>query len=224
VSSSPDLAAPPPSVLPVFPLTGCLLLPGNWLPLNVFEARYRAMVEDVMAGDRHLGIIQPQGTEEWPAELSEQPELHSVGTAGRIDRCEPQQDGRFHILLRGVTRFRIHRELRLLRGYRRVVANYDEFRDDFTEHRIILDPRPILAALQAFSAAHQLAFDLDLLSALPGSVLVNGLATALPFPAEQKQALLEASDLAARHDLLLAMMASSAPPGKDLDLVLPTVH
>jgi Lon protease-like protein len=212
-----------PEVLPVFTLPGCLLLPGNWLPLNIFELRYRAMVADAMRHDRHLAILQPRATSDWPAlALSDQPDLYEVGGVGHIDRCEPQPDGRFHILLRGLQRFRIRRELPLRHGYRRVEAAYDEFSIDAAEGRIVLDPRPILASLAAFSSAHGLTFDLDLLASLPGVALVNGLAAALPFETDDKQALLEAADLVARHDLLLALMETGAPIPPEA--TLPTVH
>jgi Lon protease-like protein len=225
VSDAVETPLAPPEILPLFPLAGALLLPGNWLPLNVFEPRYRALVTDVMESHRHLGIIQPLPTPDWPAlEIPEQPELYPVGATGYIDRCEPQSDGRFLILLRGLTRFRIRHELELLNGYRRVTADYEEFAEDLREHRVILDPRPVLAALDAYSNAHQLSFDLDMLTGLPGSLLVNGLAGALPFSAQQKQALLEAPDLLARQDLLFDLMGSTGSPGPPIETAPITVN
>jgi Lon protease-like protein len=155
-ASMAELAAP--TVLPIFPLTGSLLLPGSFLPLNIFEPRYRNMVADAMGGtglDReqkdprvgqdgqqpYIGMIQPvvprpdnRGTME---DLLENPELYKVGCAGRIERFEPQPDGRYHILLRGMCRFRVREELELDEsreggGYRRVVADYSEFLADLT--------------------------------------------------------------------------------------------
>jgi Lon protease-like protein len=207
---------PLPSVLPVFPLTGSLLLPGNWMPLNVFEPRYRNLVADAMEGDRHIGMIQPlvPHQDNWPAleERAEHPELYRVGCAGRIERCEPQADGRYIILLRGVRRFRARRELPLERGYRRVAADYEEFAADVAEPESIIDPGPLLQALQGFSHAHQLSFDFDVLGALPGIALLNGLAVALPFRPEEKQALLEAATPAERRELLLALLEMGIEP------------
>jgi Lon protease-like protein len=227
VSGAGDSAAMPPQVIPVFPLAGCLLLPGNWLPLNVFEPRYRAMVEDVMTAERVIGIIQPlAGVLEEPLLLEDpdHPDLYGVGCAGAVARCEPQADGRYLVLLHGSARFRVQRELALLRGYRRVVASYAEFERDLAEQHTALDPRPVLAALEAFSATHRFAFDLEMLAALPGVSLVNGLAAALPFRPEEKQALLEASDPAARQELLLTLMELSAPPSATGSYAPPTVH
>lgn len=110
----------PPEILPVFPLTGTLLLPGNFLPLNIFEQRYGNMVADAMAGERTIGMIQPlvPRPDNWgmPEEVFDQPELYAVGCAGRIERCEPQPDGRYLVLLKGVSRFRVREELPPLRG------------------------------------------------------------------------------------------------------------
>jgi uncharacterized protein len=201
---------PAPAVLPVFPLTGSLLLPGNYLPLNIFEPRYRNMVADAMTGEPYIGMIQPflPAPDNWPALFppEENPELYRVGCAGRIERCEPQPDGRYHIVLKGVSRFRIREELPLVRGYRRVAADYSEFPGDLDEPALPLDPGRLLAAVRRFGDTHGLSFDLDLLSALPGVSLVNGLAVALPFRPAEKQALLEAAGPREREEMLLALM------------------
>jgi uncharacterized protein len=208
MSTSPSPTAP--AVLPVFPLTGSLLLPGNFLPLNVFEERYRNMVADAMEAEPYIGMIQPlvPAEDNWPALYPppENPELYRVGCAGRIERCEPQSDGRYLILLKGFRRFRVREELPLVRGYRRVVADYTEFAGDPAEPEVPLDPGRVLAAVKSFGEKHGLTFDLDLLSALPGVALVNGLAAALPFRPAEKQALLEAPGPAEREETLLALM------------------
>ena len=228
---APVSAPPPPlpGVIPVFPLTGSLLLPGNWMPLNVFEPRYRNMIEDVMESCRHLGMIQPfvPRQDNWPAlEIPpDDPELYRVGCAGRIERCEPQADGRFVILLRGVSRFRVRRELPRARGYRRVAADYAEFVADLAEPESPLDPAPLLQSLQAFSRAHRLSFDFDVLGALPGVALLNGIAVAIPFRPEEKQALLEAPSPAERAELLLALMEMGIEPTSTADYYAPpTLH
>ena len=231
------LDAPPPAVLPVFPLTGSLLLPGNWLPLNIFEPRYRNMVEDAIGGEGRvgaargeheagagrgasaepwIGMIQPftPRQDNWPAleEPPADPELYTVGCAGRIERCEPQADGRYHVLLRGFSRFRVRRELAPARGYRRVLADYAEFTADLAEPDAQLDPGPLLAAVRVFGQAQGLSFDLDVLAALPGVALLNGLAAALPFQPAEKQALLEAAGPPERQRMLLALMGMGIEP------------
>lgn len=200
-----------PSILPIFPLTGSLLLPGNWLPLNIFEPRYVAMVEDAMEGSRAIGMIQPvvprqDNRPDLAAPQPESPDVYSVGCAGVIERCEPQDDGRYLILLKGACRFRVGEELPEVNGYRRVRADYAPFADDLGEPEALLDPDPILTALRDFADDRELEFDLERLQTLPGVTLLNGLAVALPFSPGEKQALLEAEDPDRRRDLLLDLM------------------
>jgi len=206
----------PPGIIPVFPLTGSLLLPGNLLPLNVFEPRYRNMVADALAGERYIGLIQPlvPRQDNWveAAEDPDTPELYSVGCLGRLDECEPQDDGRYLVLLRGVCRFRVQKELALHRGYRRVAADYSEFQRDLDELNVFINPVRLMRALRAFGEKHDLEFDYDLLSSVPGISLLNGLSVALPFRPAEKQALLEATDPVVREDLLLTLMGMGIEP------------
>jgi hypothetical protein len=205
-----------PSILPVFPLTGSLLLPGNALPLNIFEPRYRNLVADALEEGRHIGMIQPlvPGQDNWveAAELLENPQLYGVGCAGRIEQCEPQPDGRYLLVLRGVTRFRVSEELPLQRGYRRVLADYEGFEADLAELQVFMNPSRLLSALRAFGEKNNLEFDLDLLASVPGISLLNGLSVALPFRPAEKQALLEADGPMEREELLLTLMGMGIEP------------
>jgi Lon protease-like protein len=233
-----------PTVLPIFPLTGSLLLPGSFLPLNIFEPRYRNMVADALAageaagegpgaGLGYIGMIQPvvpRPDNRGPIEqVLEHPEVYKVGCAGRIDRCEPQPDGRYHILLRGICRFRVREELDLDTrkggGYRRVVADYSEFLADLTEPTFNLHPGRLLRAARELGERHGFAFEHDVLSALPGIVLLNGLAAALPFSPPEKQALLEAAGPAEREELLLLLMGMGVDANAlDESYTPPTLH
>ena len=153
------------------------------------------------------------------------PELYTVGCAGRIERCEPQPDGRYLILLKGVSRFRVRRELALRHGYRRVAADYSEFAADLGEPAVALDPAPVLRALRAFGQQQGLSFDFDVLAALTGVALLNGLAVALPFPPAEKQLLLEAEGPHQRQQLLLTLMGMGVePPGSGDYYAPPVVH
>src|SRR6185295_5213443 len=213
-AAAPEGALPEalPEVLPIFPLTGSLLLPGNLLPLNIFEPRYRNMVVDAMAEGEHIGMVQPlePRQDNWVAagEIADPdaPEIYKVGCAGRIERCELQPDGRYHIVLKGMRRFRVKRELPLRRGYRRVEADYSEFGADAQELAVHLDPSRLLGALRGFATHHNLELDFSLLGSVPGISLLNGLAVALPFGPAEKQALLEAGNPMEREELLLALM------------------
>jgi hypothetical protein len=205
-----------PEIIPVFPLTGSLLLPGNLLPLNIFEPHYRNMVADAVDGEPYIGMIQPlvPRQDNWVelAQQSDRPELYQVGCVGRIDECEIQEDGRYLVLLRGVCRFRVRQELPLHRGYRRVVADYSEFKRDVDELNVFLNPTRMMRALHAFGEKHDLEFDYDLLASVPGISLLNGLSVALPFRPAEKQALLEAADPGLREDLLLTLMGMGIEP------------
>jgi len=212
----PEISQPFPTVIPVFPLTGSLLLPGNLLPLNIFEPRYRNMVADALEGERHIGLIQPftPRQDNWveEAQQSDSPELYEVGCVGRIDECEPQDDGRYLVLLKGISRFRIREELPLTRGYRRAVVDYSEFKNDLGELGIVLNPGPILSALRRFGEKNNLEFDFDLLGSVPGISLLNGLSVALPFRPAEKQALLEAGGPLEREELLMTLMGMGVEP------------
>lgn len=202
-------------ILPVFPLTGTLLLPGTFLPLNIFEERYLNMVRDVLDGDRRIGMIQPMvpGLDNWgvpPLDLDE-PDLYPVGCCGHINQYELQEDGRYLIVLEGVIRFRIMRELEPVRGYRRVEADLAEFEIDRGSEEWEIDKHEILSILDRFARQRDLELDPDLLAALPGRRLVNSLSTALPFTPVEKQALLEARSPMDRASLLTSLM------GMDLD-------
>ena len=129
---------PLPEILPVFPLTGVMLLPGTVLPLHIFEPRYRAMIEDALETDKIFGMIQPfapqndnRGPE--PGGENSAPDLYRVGCAGYIEKCEKLPDGRYFVQLKGVNRFRLAEEIALQRGYRRVKATYQEFPDETLE-------------------------------------------------------------------------------------------
>lgn len=208
-----------PETVPVFPLTGSLLLPGNLLPLNIFEPRYRNMVADALEGGQYIGLVQPltPRQDNWveSAETSEDPdnpEIYRIGCLGRIEECELQDDGRYLIVLRGISRFHIQEELSRPRGYRRVRVDYSEFQRDLDELNVFLNPSQMMRALRAFGDKHDLEFDYDLLASVPGISLLNGLSVALPFGPAEKQALLEAADPAVREDLLLTLMGMGIEP------------
>jgi uncharacterized protein len=223
-----------PEALPLFPLTGFLLLPGNWMPLNVFEERYRHMLEDLLAerddGAAYIGMIQPvlprDDNHVDPMFVDpDEPALYTVGCVGRLERCEPQDDGRFHVLLRGVCRFRVAEEIGPRRGYRRVRADYSPFLGDLAELDAAVDPDPLLAALREFATRQGLEIDFDRLELLPGPALVNGLSVALPFSPSEKQALLESDDVDHRRELLLSLMGMGFPlGGDDASAASPLVH
>jgi len=200
-------AADLPQVIPVFPLSGVLLLPRGQLPLNIFEPRYLNMIDDAMAGDRIIGMIQPSGG---PIRL---PTLSPVGCAGRITSFNETSDGRYLITLTGVSRFRIAGELPVQTPYRQVRASFEPWETDLTAPPAGeggLDREGLLDALKAYLETRGLDIDWDTAETAPPEALVNSLAMALPFDPPEKQALLEAAGLDDRADVLTALMRIGA--------------
>ncbi len=198
-----------PAILPIFPLTGVLLLPRGRLPLNIFEPRYLAMTRDALAGERLIGMVQPMGV--GPESPKGSPPVYPTGCAGRITAFAETEDGRFLITLTGVSRFRIREELPLLHGYRRVVPDWHEFsadREDGGEAEI--DRDRLMRGLEAFFQRHQLSADWEAMRGAPAERLVTTIAMVCPFEPSEKQALLEAPDLAERARLLTAIVEMAA--------------
>lgn len=195
----------------LFPLTGTLLLPGTFLPLNVFEPRYRELVAHVMDDDRRIGMIQPLSPAADNLGLTvgdpERPALYDVGCLGEIVECEPQNDGRYWIVLRGESRFRVVEELPIDNGgYRRALADRSGYAGDLDELERDLEVGQFLAVADQFRSARGLDLDMDLLASLPAARAVNALCAALPLEPAEKQALLEAAGLEVRRDLLAGLL------------------
>jgi Lon protease-like protein len=207
---------PLPEILPVFPLTGVLLLPGTVLPLHIFEPRYRNMVEDALEADKIFGMIQPfaprQDNRPLPGAEKETPELYKIGCAGYIENWEKLPDGRFFIQLRGVNRFRVEEELPLHRGYRRVKAVYHAFPDASLAEGWYCERRTVLDALTEYGKAHGMEVKPDQAERFSDLELVNLLGVSLPFHPAEKQALLEAPTLRERETMLVNLLRLGAGP------------
>ncbi len=205
-----------PEILPVFPLTGMLLLPGTILPLHIFEPRYRNLVEDALQGEAVFGMIQPfvpqHDNRPLPGAEKDSPELYRVGCAGHIERWEKLPDDRYVIQLRGVNRFRFEQEMPLLRGYRRVKANYSAFPDFSAEQGWRCDRDNVIEALARYATVHGFELEVDQVRRLADVELINLLGVALPFHPAEKQALLEAPSLKDRETVLLDLLHLGAGP------------
>jgi hypothetical protein len=192
-----------PKHLAVFPLSGALLLPRADLPLNIFEPRYVHMVNDAMYTQRMIGMIQPD-----PASgEADEPKLLRVGCAGRITSYSETHDGRMLVTLTGVCRFTVTRELKTELPYRIVVPNYKPFAADLVVDKGAKDVnRPaLIKAFRDYLEANSMSANWDEVDSAPTEVLVNTLSLMAPYPASEKQALLEAPDLKTRADVLVAL-------------------
>ncbi len=208
-SSLADLA----TEFPVFPLAGALLLPRTRLPLNIFEPRYLALVEDALGHGRLFGMIQPDPSH---PDGPTGPALFAIGCLGRLVAFSETDDNRFLITLAGLTRFRVRSELPPVRGYRRVHADLAPFAADLRPAAAAPTARkPLLAALRAYLTARGLSADWKALDTMPDDRLVGTLSMLCPFAPTEKQALLEAPNEASRGETLLTLLKLNAyaPPG-----------
>ncbi|GJE27743.1 LON peptidase substrate-binding domain-containing protein [Methylobacterium organophilum] len=193
-----------PGVIPVFPLPGALLLPRGQMPLNIFEPRYLAMVDEALRTDRIIGMIQPDA-EGGGSPMA--PRLYRIGCAGRISQFAETGDGRYLISLTGVARFRVESEIAGPTPFRRCQVSYDDFASDFEaragEEQV--DREGVLKALRDFVEVNDLKVDWSGIEEAPNEALVNALCMMSPFGVREKQAMLEAPDLKTRAEVLVAV-------------------
>ena len=182
----------------IFPLPGAILLPGMQLPLHIFEPRYRALIGDALARDRLVGMVQPKGG-------GPQPALFDVGCLGRIEDVEALEDGRYNIVLEGLQRFTIVRELDASTAFRQVEAELWDEKE--SGDLLSLGERAALEQeARRFADAQGYAVDWNSVVELDDYSLVNIIAQIAPFDVAAKQALLEAQGLAARSELSIQLM------------------
>jgi uncharacterized protein len=194
-----------PDVIPVFPLAGALLLPRGQLPLNIFEPRYMAMIDEALrVGHRLIGMIQPEAAH---AGSESRPNLYKIGCVGRITQIAETGDGRYLLQLTGITRFRLEEELNVDTPYRQCRVTYAPFLDDFVARKgeDAVDRKSLLRALSDFLKANELTADWEGIENAPNEALVNALAMMSPYGSAEKQALLEAPDLKTRAEILIAV-------------------
>lgn len=203
-----------PSVLALFPLSGALLLPRGQLPLNIFEPRYLEMIDDALKTHRMIGMIQPglEGAGERSSDT-----LCNVGCAGRITQFAESGDGRYIVTLTGLSRFVVVGEVAAVTPYRQCRVDFAPFATDFEprvgEERV--DRPGVLKALRDFAEENNLQIDWDSINQAPNEALVNALSMMSPFGPREKQALLEATDLKGRAEVLVAITEIELARGKN---------
>ena len=191
-----------PSEIGLFPLSGALLLPRTDLPLNIFEPRYLLMIEEAMKAERIIGIIQPSANGD-----SDRPNLESVGCAGRITSYSETDDGRLLVTITGICRFSVTQELDVNTPYRQAKVDYSQFEIDFVRETGArsVNREQLITAFRQYLEANDMSADWNEVEAVSTEVLVNTLSLLAPYPARDKQALLEAPDLKSRADVLVAL-------------------
>ncbi len=192
--------------IPVFALPGTLLLPGGQMPLNVFEPRYLNMVDDVLKGERLIGMVQPHPEVLSSSDDEKNPiRLCDIGGLGRVTTWQETGDGRYLINLTGICRFRLLEEKPLRKGYRRFqIAPFLTDLETEEEAREV-DREALLTAFKAYLESNEMDADWESIGRAPNETLVNALCMMCPYGAAEKQALLEAPDLKTRADTLIAI-------------------
>ena len=206
-----------PSVLPVFPLPGALLLPRARLPLNLFEPRYLQMFDDALKADaRLIGMVQPNEVAGRDGNG-----LHMIGCAGRITQFSETEDGRYMMTLGGVSRFRVVKEVEGFSPYRKCEVNWDGFDRDLgdVEQDVVFDRKPFLNQLNKYFEAKGLSADWETLEEAEDELLINSLSMMMDFEPEDKQALLEAPSLSTRRETLVTLIEYSLRGGDGGDMM-----
>jgi Lon protease-like protein len=203
-----------PATIPLFPMAGALLLPRRPIQLTVFEPRYLEMLDDALAGERLIGVIQPSSEEE---ATDPAPELYPLGCAGRIVQYAEIGDGRCLLPLMGVARFRLTEETPSDGPYRVAIPDYSPFAEDFLEGagEAAVDREDLIAALKRFAEVHEIKVVWSDIKKASNEALVNGLSMMSPCGPREKQALLEAKDLKSRAEMLVAITTIELARGQD---------
>lgn len=203
-----------PESIPIFPLPGALLLPRARLPLNIFEPRYLAMLDDTLKTQHRLiGMVQPVVMPEGRSTGR----LHQIGCAGRVTAFQETEDGRYLITLSGISRYRLVEQVEGFAPYRRATVDWTSFERDLgrAEQDEGFDRAEFLRTLARFFETAQLSSDWDSLKEADAELLVNSLSILCPFDPEEKQALLEAPTLANRRETLVTLMEFALRSGGD---------
>lgn len=195
-----------PATIPLFPLSGVLLLPRTQLPLNIFEPRYLQLIDDALRGSRIIGLIQPDESAT-PDATADHPALLSVGCAGRLTSYTETSDGRLVITLTGIVRFRLIEELETLTPYRQAKIDFAEYIDDLTPELGTekVSRERLLEVLKEYLETSGLQADWRTIKLSTNETLVNSLSIISPYGPREKQALLEAKTLEDRNQMLIAL-------------------
>ena len=191
-----------PDTLPIFPLPGAIVMPGAELPLNIFEPRYLNMVSDALGNHRMIGMIQPD------PDADNEIDVCRTGCAGRITQYRETGDCRIEMVLTGVCRFDVTKELSTTRGYRLIVPDWSRFAGDYVDHGELFESRhrELVETLKRYFEIKGYEADLEMLGRLPATRLADSLAMALPFSAREKQVLLETVDAETRLANFIALV------------------
>ncbi|MBF0288823.1 MAG: LON peptidase substrate-binding domain-containing protein [SAR324 cluster bacterium] len=210
------MALTPPTIIPVFPLYGTILLPGCILPLNIFEPRYRQMIKDHRESENaYIGMIQPKD--------ANTEELYKIGCIGQLEQCKQLPNGNYMIRLEGSIRFQVEKEIPTDKLYRETLVRYTDFQHDTKEKNAVLEKGPLYDAFQYYLEKRNVTMIWDKIKMIPLHHLVNILSMNLEFTSSEKQTLLESYDISTRWQDLISLLQMVSMPhtmGKNADEML----
>ena len=181
-----------PYKIPVFPLSNFIIFPNTSVPLNIFEPRYIEMINDCMKSNRIIGMIQPRNKKKI------EPELYSIGCAGKIVSFDETDDGRYLIVIKGISRFKIIKEIINNKTYRECEVNFEQFKNDLNKKENEVGFNDLKIIFKSFKSLFEKnGYQINWKEIEKQSLdqTINTLAMASPFSLEEKQILLEAIDI-----------------------------
>jgi len=190
-----------PKIIPIFPLDKCVLLPKAILPLNIFEPRYLEMIDDAMKNNKYIGIIQPS------IRKGRKSDTELVGCLGKISTYVENEDETLIVKLTGVCRFNVLEEIESKSMYREMRVTYDNFNDDLhiDDNTDTIDREKLLNVISDYLNVNDLTTDWSVITDTDTDILINAFAMLSPFSAKEKQALLEATNIENRSEILIAL-------------------
>ncbi len=197
-----------PNIIPVFPLSNFIIFPKTTVPLIIFEPRYIKMINDSMKTNKLIGMIQPKSIND---EKSKNPSLHRVGCLGKIISFKETDDGRYLIDLKGIVRFKILNEKEMNKPYRNCQVNFDDYLNDLSEKKENLkfsDLELIFKDLKQLFEKRGFIINWQALEKQSLDETINALAMASPFSLEEKQVLLEATNLDLRKNKIAEILST----------------
>ena len=193
-----------PKIIAVFPLSNFIIFPHTTVPLNIFEPRYVQMINDSMKTNQMIGVIQPKKNK-----INSIPDLHEVGCLGKITNFKDNSNGRHLINIRGLSRFKITKEIKSNKPYRECEINFDDFQADLKlpkEKLKLLDLELIFKDLKSLFKKKGYIINWKSLEKQDLNEAINALAMASPFSLEEKQVLLESESLEIRKNNIIEIL------------------
>ena len=195
-----------PTTIPIFPLKNALLLPGRQLPLNIFETRYLSMVSNALKTDKIIGMIQPTEKKDLKHKNNGE-EVYEIGCAGKIVSSNQTPDNRYEIILQGVSRFSILKELEKVSGYRRVKVNWKNFKSDLKKgSQEFIDRSLLKNVLGDFAKKHSVQLDWEGLDKMKDQYIIGALIAFYPFQSNENQSILESKNEKEQAKTIISLM------------------